>query len=91
MTISGAQGGNAGTINGTYDPAEGSTGGQPHYRRRGGGDWWLAYCASNKQWWVQAQDTRGTATGVAYIKNDPPRLPHLTQGAWRVCTDVNAD
>ena len=85
VTITGAQGRNAGTINGTYDPAEGSTGGQPHYLKRGPGDRWLAYCASDKTWYVTiGGENKGTTSGIAFIKSDPPRLPHLTPGPWQV-------
>ena len=93
VTIAGAQGINAVIVNGTYDPAEGTTGGQPHYLKRGPGDRWLAYCSSDKEWWVQKAENRGTGIGFAYIKSasgwgfiksDSPRPPYLTPGAWQV-------
>lgn len=84
LTITGAQGPNAGLINGTYDPAEGSTGAMPHFKRRGPRDGRLVFRASNNKWWVQSAEKKGKASGYASLRSDPPRLPHLTRGLWQV-------
>ena len=90
ITIAGAQGRNAGIINGNYDPTEESTGDMPVYAKRGGGVW-LEYWAPTKRWIVRTTEFRGTDKGQAKLLHpdwarttDLPRLPHLAKGVWNV-------
>ena len=86
VTISGATGSNAGTVNGTFRPTDQVQNGRPVYAKEGDGNAWLYY-AVDQCWWVSgtASKDAGKTSGQAYSME--PNLLDPTQGQrWRVAT-----
>ena len=85
MRISGAEGPQAWRVNGVFDPVEGVSEGMPVYRKRDDADQWLEYYTLEREWVVTSTKSRGTGTGCAWLRSDPPRLPDNTLGSvWEV-------
>ena len=61
------------------------SGGMPVYRKQGDSDTWLMYNPNDKDWNVQHTSHKGTSSGCAYLKCDPPCLPENgTKRTWKV-------
>jgi hypothetical protein len=76
-------------VNGIYDMTNELAGGQPSYLRRGldedGNQWIMEYNMKlSKMWYIKRVEIEGMNKACAYVRCDPPLLPHLIQEVWQV-------
>jgi hypothetical protein len=74
-------------VNGVYDKTGELAGGLPIYSRRGlsenGRQWIMEYYRRKKKWHIKSLENKGTTKCAAYVRCDPPMLPHLAKEVWR--------
>ena len=84
VTISGAEGPNAGYVNGTFRPTDQVQNGRPVYAKEGDGNAWLYY-AVDQQWWVSDTESKDAGKAAGWAQSMELNLLDPTQGQrWRV-------
>ena len=83
------------TTNGIYDRTDELAGGLPIYERRGlgknGRQWIMEYYRRKKKWHIKSLENKGTTKCAAYVRCDPPMLPHLAKEVWRALDEDAPD
>ena len=84
VTISGATGSNAGTVNGTFRPTDQVQNGRPVYAKEGDGNAWLYY-AVDQCWWVSGTASKDAGKASGWAQSMELNLLDPTQGQrWKV-------